>query len=99
MGAASNLDLVISQNQVKELETAVRLIEQKINIRRQFVAGQIDEPMAELRLLEAEAEQRRFIALPKLELAIECSVPLSSTAFTSVADGFTASALIFDPVG
>ena len=69
VGAASSLDVATSQNHLRELETGLRLIEQKINIRRQFVAGQIDEPMAELRVLEAEAEQRRDMAMPKLQLA------------------------------
>ena len=69
VGAATSLDVATSRHHIVELEFALRTLERKIAIRQQFRAKQLDEAMAELRVLEAEAEQRQGIIMPKLDLA------------------------------
>jgi outer membrane protein TolC len=69
VGLATQLELAAARTRVVEVELALRAQQQKISIRREFTAGQIDGPMAELRVLEVEATQRLETIRPKLDMA------------------------------
>ena len=69
VGAASNLDLEMSRTRVAELESSIQSWQTRLNIRGRFLRKDIDGPLADLYVLEAEAVQRRQTIAPRLELA------------------------------
>jgi len=70
IGMANALDMAVAETRVKELESGLRAIERKLQIRQRFLAGTITSAQADLMVLEAEAEQRLEALKPKRELAI-----------------------------
>jgi outer membrane protein TolC len=58
VGLASTVELETARLGVVEVENAIRALRQKIDVRQRFLAGGMDAVEAELRVLEAEADQR-----------------------------------------
>jgi hypothetical protein len=52
-----------------EIEFVIEGIRRKLEIRQRFLKGEYDAVQTDLRVLESEAEQRRKVLLPKIELA------------------------------
>jgi outer membrane protein TolC len=73
VGVGNPIDVEASKTRAIELEAALKGIAAKLDIRQQFLKRQIDAPMADLRVLEAEAEQRRQTLQPRMELAQRAS--------------------------
>ena len=69
VGLATVTDLAEAEARVLELEAAISSLRRKLEIRRQFVAGQITAPQADLRVIESEAEQRVKALEPRIALA------------------------------
>ena len=69
VGVGNPIDVETSKTRAVELEATSRGMAAKLDIRQQFLKRQIDAPMADLRVLEAEAEQRRQTLQPRMELA------------------------------
>ena len=73
LGLAPLIDVAEAEARALELEQAVTAIRRKLDIRRQFVAGTITAPQADLRLIEAEAEQRVKSLEPRILVARQLS--------------------------
>lgn len=69
VGVATAGSVDTARARVVELEAGVEAFQRKIDIRRQFLAREIDAPMADLRVIESEAEQRRKALVPKVDVA------------------------------
>ena len=69
IGMAGSVEVDASRAKMQELEAAVGAVQKKIDVRQKFLVGLISAAGAELRALEAEAEQRKRTLEPKLELA------------------------------
>lgn len=69
VGLAQAIDVEVSRTRVIELEAAVVALRRKIGIRQSFLKGELDATLADLRVLEVEADQRRTALEPKIALA------------------------------
>jgi hypothetical protein len=69
IGTADTNSAVVAQSRVKDVELALQTQRKRLDIRRQFIEHVIDASMAELRVAECEAEQRRETAMSRVELA------------------------------
>ena len=69
VGAASNVDAEVSRTRIRELESAVQALKEKIGTRERFLKKEIDGPLAELYILQTEAMQRHETVAPRLDLA------------------------------
>lgn len=69
VGAADRIDVEVSQTRIIEIEAAIEAFQRKIDIRQRFLKREMDAALADLRVLEGEAEQRRTTLAPKLDLA------------------------------
>jgi len=69
IGVADADELDAARLRVIEVEVALSTSQQKLKIRQKFLAGGADAVETELRVLEAEAEQRRKTLEPRLEMA------------------------------
>jgi outer membrane protein TolC len=69
VGMSDRVDVEVSRVRLLEVEGALESLRKKIEIRQKFLKGEMDAVETELRVLECEAEQRRKIAAPKVELA------------------------------
>jgi outer membrane protein TolC len=69
VGMADGFDVASAQARVVEVEAAIDTFRRKLDIRQRFLAGSVDAVEAELRVLEAEAEQRTTSLRPKIDLA------------------------------
>jgi outer membrane protein TolC len=69
VGMADGVDVASAQARVVEVEAAIDTFRRKLDIRQKFLAGSVDAVETELRVLEAEAEQRTTSLRPKLDLA------------------------------
>ncbi len=69
VGMADSFDLATSQALANERRMMVEGIERKLAIRQDFLAHKIDAGLADLRVLEAEADQRVKILTGKVELS------------------------------
>ena len=69
VGMADSFDLATAQSLVKERRMTLEGIERKLAIRQDFLAHKIDAGLADLRMLEAEADQRVRILTSKVELS------------------------------
>jgi len=67
IGIADPGALDVSRSRVLEVETALETVQRKTRIREQFLGGLISGVEADLRGLEAEAEQRVRTLGPKVE--------------------------------
>jgi hypothetical protein len=61
VGLANDAEVEAANARVFEVESAIRLIEQKIEIRQAFLKGGLSAAAADLRVLAAETEQRRLV--------------------------------------
>jgi len=68
VGVANTLDVEIARMRVLEMEVALEGFRRKLDIRQKMLSGAIDAVETELRVLEAEAEQRRRTLQPKVEM-------------------------------
>ena len=68
VGAATQIDVATATVRLVEFEKALQAMQRKIGVRQQFAAQQIDGPMAELRILAIEAQQRRETLESKMQL-------------------------------
>jgi hypothetical protein len=69
VGMADSFELEVSRARINEVRFTGEGLERKLEIRRQFLKHEIDAAMADLRVLEAEADQRMKILTGKVELA------------------------------
>jgi outer membrane protein TolC len=69
VGMADGVDVASAQTRVVEVEAAIDTFRRKLDIRQKFLAGSVDAIETELRVLEAEAEQRTKSLAPRLALA------------------------------
>lgn len=69
VGLANMSDVEISRARILELEAGIEAFHRKIDVRQRFLKGELDAAMADLRMLEGDAEQRRKALVPKIELA------------------------------
>jgi outer membrane protein TolC len=69
VGMADGVDVASAQVRVVEVEAAIETFRRKLDIRQKFLAGSVDAIETELRVLEAEAEQRTKSLEPRLALA------------------------------
>jgi hypothetical protein len=67
VGDAGELDT--ARLHVLEVQAALETLRKKTEIRQKFLAGGADAVETELRVLEAEADQRRTTLVPRLDLA------------------------------
>ncbi len=68
VGMANNVDVEVSQIRIIEIEAAIEACQRKIDIRQRFLKREMDATLADLRVLEGEAEQRRTTLEPRLKL-------------------------------
>jgi outer membrane protein TolC len=85
VGVGNPIDVETSKTRVMELEATHRAMAAKLDIRQQFLKRQIDATMADLRVLEAEAEQRRQTLVPRMELAQRASRDVARRVQTGTA--------------
>ena len=71
LGMSPPIELGASRTQIVEIEAAIESFQQKLEIRQLFLSRKVDSAEAELRVLEAEAEQRQQTLTPKVKLARE----------------------------
>jgi RNA polymerase sigma factor (sigma-70 family) len=69
VGMADGVDVDAARVRVLEVESAFETFRRKLDIRQKFLAGSVDAIETELRVIEAETEQRTKILTPRLELA------------------------------
>jgi outer membrane protein TolC len=69
VGIAGSDDVEAASARQIEIEAAIQLVEQKLAIRQSFLKGLIPAATAELRVLEAEADQRRTALARRIDLA------------------------------
>ena len=69
VGLAKPEDVDAADARQIELESSIRLAEQKIQVRQMFLSGSIPATAAELRVLESETEQRRAALVQRIEVA------------------------------
>ena len=68
-GLSTKADVTAAEWRVADAQQAIGALQQKLLIRQQFVAGQVDAGMADLRILEADASLRRDAAASQMNLA------------------------------
>ncbi|HEY7475296.1 MAG TPA: hypothetical protein VH679_09825 [Vicinamibacterales bacterium] len=68
-GIANPLDVQASRTALLELEAAVDAFRQKIEIRQRFLKREMDAVMADLRVLEVDAQLQRRTVEPRIDLA------------------------------
>ena len=71
LGMSPPIEVQASRTQIVEIEAAIESFQKKLEIRQLFLSRKVDSPEAELRVLEAEAEQRQQTLTPKVKLARE----------------------------
>jgi hypothetical protein len=86
VGVASSMDVYASRARILEMEAALEGIRKKMNIRQRFLKREMDAAMADLRVLEVEAVQRRQTLEPRLDLARQVVKDVSSKVETGTAD-------------
>jgi outer membrane protein TolC len=69
VGLANAVDVEAAGTRQIELESTIQLIQEKIGIRQAFLKGLISAAGADLRVLEAETEQRRTALARRIEFA------------------------------
>jgi len=68
-GLADKTDIELLRLRIQETEAGLAAFRRRLEIRQRFVSGEYDAAMADLRVTEADAEQRLKAVQPKLELA------------------------------
>jgi outer membrane protein TolC len=68
-GLTTTADVTAAEWRVADAQQAIGALQQKVSIRQQFVAGQIDAGLADLRILETDASLRRDVAANQMNLA------------------------------
>jgi hypothetical protein len=69
IGAANPVDAEVVRAVQQELLSAVTALEKKLEIRQAFLRKELDADLANLRVLQSEAEQRRATLAPKADRA------------------------------
>lgn len=69
VGVAGDADVADSRATVVELQLAVECFQEKLQIRQQFLRHDIDGPLADLLVLQSEAQQRQRATVPRIDLA------------------------------
>jgi outer membrane protein TolC len=69
MGVSDPADVDVSRTRLLELQAGLETFDRKLDIRQRFLKKEYDAAMADLKMLEAEAEQRRKALLPRISLA------------------------------
>lgn len=69
VGLTTKADVTAAEWRVAEAQQAIGAMQQRLAIRQQFVAGQIDAGMADLRILETEASLRHEVAANQMNVA------------------------------
>ena len=80
IGAASLTDADEARIRVAEIEAALELFRRKLDIRKFFLTRKFNAAEAELRVLEAEAEQREKALSPKIDFARKLSQDTAAQA-------------------
>lgn len=71
VGLAQQAEVDVVRGRVRDLESAVNVVQMKISARESFVANKYDSTMVELRVAEIEAEQRFVRLKPQYEAALK----------------------------
>jgi hypothetical protein len=87
VGMADARDLEVSRARIVEVEAGIEAFHKKLDIRQQFLKGEFDAGMADLRMIESETEQRRKALVPKIELAKKAVVSLDAKVQVGMAPG------------
>jgi outer membrane protein TolC len=69
VGVAGEADVAESRVAVVELQLAVECLQEKLEIRRRFLRHDIDGPLADLLVLQTEAQQRQRATVPRIDRA------------------------------
>lgn len=86
VGAANAMEVHASKARILELQAALEGMQKKVDIRQRFLKREMDAAMADLRVLEAEAVQRRQTLQPRLDLARQVMKDVSAKFETGSAD-------------
>ena len=62
-------DLITAESRVREIQLALEAARQRLDVRQQFAANQIDAALADLRILEVDANLRRQVAQSQMDIA------------------------------
>jgi len=68
-GVASPMEVQASRTRMLEMEAAIGAMQKKVGIRQRLLKREMDAALADLRVLEVEAEQRRQTLEPRIDLA------------------------------
>ena len=69
VGMVDRIEVDAARTQLMEIEATIVAWRRKLDVRQQFLKKSLDAPLAELRVLEAEAEQRGQALIPRIALA------------------------------
>jgi outer membrane protein TolC len=92
VGLANSVDVETAGARQFELEAVVQLAQRKIAIRQSFLGGALTAAVADLRMIEAETEQRRASLLGRIEFSrrhlqdIKVRVEIGTAAALEVAE-------------
>jgi outer membrane protein TolC len=85
-GVASPMDVQASRARILEMEAALGAIQKKVGIRQRFLKREMEAAVADLRVLEIEAEQRRQTLDPRIDLARQTVKDLETKVQAGTAD-------------
>jgi outer membrane protein TolC len=85
VGVGNPIDVESSKTRIVELQAGLRGFEKKLDIRQRFLKREMDAPLADLRVLEAETELRRETLAPRIQLARKTAKDLAQRVETGTA--------------
>jgi len=85
-GVASPMEVQASRTRMLEMEAAIGAMQKKVGIRQRLLKREMDAALADLRVLEVEAEQRRQTLEPRIDLARQTVKDLEAKFQTGNAD-------------
>lgn len=85
-GVANPVEVQTSRARMLEMEAAMGAMQKKVGIRQRFLKRELDAALADLRVLEVEAEQRRQTLEPRIDLARQTVKDLEAKFQTGSAD-------------
>ena len=86
VGVSDAQDVEVASAKVSELNAALNGLQRRLEIRKRFLNKELDAKQAELRDLEIEAEQRRLVLMPQLEMAKRAVNRISAMVQKGLAD-------------
>lgn len=86
VGIANAMEVQASRARMLEMEAAIGAVQKKIGIRQRFLKRELDAALADLRVLEVEAEQRRQTLQSRIDLTRRTVNDLEAKFQTGSAD-------------